>query len=104
MIKGFRDFLMRGNVVDLAVAVTVIVTRSAPTLGSLYVAAPLPFALSLIVSTVTRTAAAMPQWKSWPRTLKFLTLLLLTENDTLPRSVGSSAWPTRTYFPLDVPS
>ena len=87
----------------LPVDLTVIVTLSVPTFGSLYVALPLPEEFSRMVLTVTGTSGAGPQAIRWPRRRKFSTLLDRTVNVTFPLSVGSVADPTWMYFPLDVP-
>ena len=53
MLKGFRDFLMRGNVVDLAVAVVI---------GAAFTAVVTSFADSFLTPPPTRPCSARSAW------------------------------------------
>lgn len=70
MLKGFREFILRGNVIDLAVAVvigaaftgvvTAIVTAVInPAIGALFNAATLAEALPVVIPTVSGGEATM---------------------------------------------
>lgn len=70
MLKGFRDFILRGNVIDLAVAVVIgtaftavvnsIVTAVInPAIGALFNAATLAEALPVVIPTVSGGEAVL---------------------------------------------
>ena len=78
MLKGFKDFILRGNVVDLAVAVvvgaafTAIVTAIVgsvinPAIGAVFNAKSLDTALPVVIPTLrSATSAISPRHRPRP--------------------------------------